>query len=270
MDKLKNKILLFFKESSSLEDFFNKIDSLTSEEKEKSADILLKIGNEFYFKSNWKIAIKFYEKALAIYKEFKDKKGESTCYNNIGAIYDDLGDYDKALDYYNRSLEISKAIGDRKGESTCYNNIGLIYDNLGEYAKALDYYNRSLEIRKAIGDRKGESRCYNNIGLIYYNLGENDKALDYYNRSLEIRKAIGDRRGEIITRINLGLLLATLKRFAEAENQAILAERKINELNLKDYPFGKEMMKFIEKIKNKKASEEDLKEFESLIKKLRT
>jgi len=74
MDKLINKIFLFLKESSSLEDFFNKIDSLTSEEKEKSADILLELGNKNYLKGDWKKAIKFYEKALAIYKEFKNKK----------------------------------------------------------------------------------------------------------------------------------------------------------------------------------------------------
>jgi len=110
---------LFLKESSSLEDFFNKIDTLTSEEKEKSADILLEVGNEIYLKGDWEKAIKFYEKALAIYKEFKNKKGESACYNNIGVIYYNLGDYEKALEYYNRSLAIDKDLKDRKVKSRC-------------------------------------------------------------------------------------------------------------------------------------------------------
>uniref|UniRef100_A0A7V6CMG6 Tetratricopeptide repeat protein n=1 Tax=candidate division WOR-3 bacterium TaxID=2052148 RepID=A0A7V6CMG6_UNCW3 len=93
--------LLFLKESSSLEDFFNKIDTLTLEEKEKSADILFEFGIENYLKGDWKKAIKFYEKALAIYKEFKNQKGESACYGNIGNIYSHLGEYEKALEYYN-------------------------------------------------------------------------------------------------------------------------------------------------------------------------
>jgi len=59
------------------------------------------LGNEIYLKGDWKKAIKFYEKALAIYKEFKNKKDESRCYNNICLIYSHLGEYEKALEYYN-------------------------------------------------------------------------------------------------------------------------------------------------------------------------
>lgn len=77
------------------------------------------MGNEIYLKGAWKKVIKFYEKALAIDKEFKNQKGESRCYTNIGVIYYNLGEYEKALEYYNRSLAIDKDLKDRKVKSRC-------------------------------------------------------------------------------------------------------------------------------------------------------
>ena len=34
--------------------------------------------------------------------------------NNIGAVYDDLGEKQKALDYYNQALPLRRAVGDRE------------------------------------------------------------------------------------------------------------------------------------------------------------
>jgi tetratricopeptide (TPR) repeat protein len=39
--------------------------------------------------------------------------GEATTLNNIGAVYDDLGDKRKALDYYEQALSLSFQVGDR-------------------------------------------------------------------------------------------------------------------------------------------------------------
>ncbi len=48
-------------------------------------------------------------------------------------------------------------MGDRRGEATTLNNIGLVYDALGEKQKALDFYNQALPILRAVGDRRGEA-----------------------------------------------------------------------------------------------------------------
>ncbi len=64
--------------------------------------------------------------------------------------------YAKALDYYQQSLAIEKQVGNEAGVGTTLNNIGLVYDNLGEYRKALDYYQQSLAIDKQLGDKSRE------------------------------------------------------------------------------------------------------------------
>ena len=83
--------------------------------------------------------------------------------NNIGAVYDALGEKQKALDFYNQALPILRAVGDRGVEATTLNNIGRVYDALGEKQKALDYYNQALPISRAVGDPYLEATILNNI-----------------------------------------------------------------------------------------------------------
>jgi len=120
-------------------------------------------------------------------------------------------------------------VGDRGGEAITLNNIGGVYDALGEKQKALDFYNQALPIRRAVGDRGGEATTLNNIGAgggeaitlnnigrVYDALGEKQKALDYYNQALPILRAVGDRGGEAITLNNIGILYRDTKKPLEA------------------------------------------------------
>lgn len=104
------------------------------------------------------------EEALKLYRSAGDRLQEAIILNNIGFVYTNLGEQQKALQYFNQSLPVSRAIGDRRWEATALNNIGIVYSNLGEQQKALDYYNQSLPLSRAVGDRSGEATTLNQIG----------------------------------------------------------------------------------------------------------
>ncbi len=164
------------------------------------------VGSVYDDLGQYSKALEYYEKSLEIRKKTGDVKGEGVSLNNIGLTYKNLGQYSKALEYYEKSLEIRKKIGDLKGEGTSLNNIGLVYDDLGQYTKALEYHEKSLEIKKKTGDINGEGTCLSNIGLAYKNLGQYTKALEYYEKSLEIKKKSGDVKGEGTSLNNIGLV----------------------------------------------------------------
>jgi tetratricopeptide (TPR) repeat protein len=63
-----------------------------------------------------------------------------------------------------QALAIFRAVGDRGSEATLLNNIGGVYSDLGEKQKALEYYTQALALRRAVGDRAGEATTLNNIG----------------------------------------------------------------------------------------------------------
>lgn len=63
-------------------------------------------------------SVKKYEESLPLYRAAGDHRGEATVVNNIGAVYDDLGEPQRALDNYQQALELYRAFGDRHGEAT--------------------------------------------------------------------------------------------------------------------------------------------------------
>ena len=58
-------------------------------------------------------------------------------------------------------------MGDRGGEATTLNNIGMVYDALGDKRKALDFYEQALPLsaRWATGGEKAVTRYNMGDGL---------------------------------------------------------------------------------------------------------
>uniref|UniRef100_UPI0026025A45 CHAT domain-containing protein n=1 Tax=uncultured Nostoc sp. TaxID=340711 RepID=UPI0026025A45 len=78
------------------------------------------------------------------------------------------------------------AVGDRSGEATTLNNIGLVYDDLGEKQKALDFYNQALPLWRAVGDRSGEAVTLGNIGVLFQSTNRPTEAITNLEQSLQI------------------------------------------------------------------------------------
>ena len=55
-----------------------------------------------------------------------------------------LGESLKAKEYVERALAITTKIGDRRGEASCYGNLGTVFKSLGQYDKAKEYYQKGL------------------------------------------------------------------------------------------------------------------------------
>jgi CHAT domain-containing protein len=168
-------------------------------------------------------ALKYYEQALVIRKEVGDKAGEGTTLSNIGGAYHHLGEYAQALKYYEQALVIAKQVGDKAGEGTTLNNIGGVYSNLGEYPQALKYYEQALVIHKEVGNRAMEGTTLNNIGGVYDGLGEYPQALKYYEQALVIHKEVGNRAMEGTTLSNIGLVYSNLGQYPNAEKTLFAA-----------------------------------------------
>ncbi|HEY5883587.1 MAG TPA: CHAT domain-containing tetratricopeptide repeat protein [Pyrinomonadaceae bacterium] len=157
-----------------------------------------------------------YKEALSLWRKVGDHQREALTLNRIGAIYEQLAEFQQALEYYNQALPLRRAVGDRQGEATTVHNIGAIYWRLGESLKALEYYNQALLIRRAVGDRQDLAFSFNVIGLAYNDLGKFPEALDYYTRSLALFSEMGHRRGEANLLANIGTTQQNLGNWQKA------------------------------------------------------
>ena len=185
--------------------------------KTQEGQVTYKLAELYRLQSKYKDAKGLYEKTLSITIEIGDRRGQSSCYGNLGIVNYSLGEYEKAETYQKNALVISKEIGDKQGEAACYGNLGSVYQSLGEYAKAETYQKNALVISKEIGDKQGEAACYRNLGGVYESLGEYGKAETYQKNALVISKEIGDKRGEAACYGNLGGVYESLGEYGMAK-----------------------------------------------------
>lgn len=75
----------------------------------------------------------------------KPNRRTTTTLSNIGGIYTQIKQPQKALEFYNSSLKISTAIGDRSGAAITLNNIGSVYRVLNQPAQAIAYFEKSVQ-----------------------------------------------------------------------------------------------------------------------------
>src|ERR1022692_4840968 len=172
---------------------------------------LHQIGSIYYNLGEPQKALDYYNQALTLRRAAGDGVGEVSTLNNIGNVYSGLGEQQKALDYYSQALPLLRAVGDRARQAAMLTNIGNVYADLGEKQKALDHFNQALPLARAVGGHAIESRMLNNIGVVYADLGEKQKALDYYNQALPLKPAVGDRAGEAGTLNNIGYVYWELR-----------------------------------------------------------
>lgn len=140
----------------------------------------------------------------------------SSALNNLGSTYNQQGDYKKALDFHVRSLAIKKEICYKQGIAVSLNNIGYVYLLQVNTAKALDYFHQSLKIREEIGDKRGVAGSLINLGTMYFHQEEMEKALNYYFKSIDILEEIDDQKRMAYAYINIGHILSAQNKTDEA------------------------------------------------------
>jgi len=190
------------------------------------------IGIIYHDQSNYEKALDYYKNSLNIKEELGDKRGMGAAYINIGLIHMSQGNFEKALEYFLKSLKIKEQIGDKRGMGTAYINIGLIHMSQGNFEKALEYSAKSLKIREELGDKYGMGYSYHNIGYVYYDQGNFEKALEYYAKSLKIREQIGDKRGMGYSYHNIGLVYKEQGNLKKALEYFLKAKKIRQQINV--------------------------------------
>ena len=74
-----------------------------------------------------------------------------------------LGKDAQALIYFQQAMIMLEAIGDKTSVGRLLNNMGAIYESLGQYGKALESYERALKIAREGGDKAGENTAMEGI-----------------------------------------------------------------------------------------------------------
>jgi CHAT domain-containing protein/Flp pilus assembly protein TadD len=148
-----------------------------------------------------------YQKARTNYNRALKINSTGPSLTGIGAVYDNIGQYKKALNSHKQALDFYRKNKDKRGEGGTLMNIGLVHLKRGEYQQALAHLQHALEIQCDIKETYEVGRNLSHIGVVYRNLGqyqENQGALEYLQKALAIRCKIADRSGIGETLTNIG------------------------------------------------------------------
>ena len=136
--------------------------------------------------------------------------------NNIGAVFYNKGEVNKAIDYYYEGLKLREASADKMGIAESLNNLGLVYKSQGNIEKAIENYQRSLKLYEEVKYLKGQATAIGNIGVLYASENKNDTALEYLFRGLKLQESTGNKRGIAEMQNNIGTILLKQNKSGEA------------------------------------------------------
>jgi len=178
-------------------------------------------GTSFYMLGNYARAIDYFYQSLRMKENLNDYRGIAATLNNIGMIYDEQGDKQRAIEHYTNAISNFNKIPERKMDDNqvlvaSYHNLGALYVEKKDYGKALEYFNETLRLtgeRKYLRER---AYTFSNMGHIYLDLKDRVKSREYFNKSFEIAKRIGDENGVIDALNNFSYLYFDQKNYTDA------------------------------------------------------
>lgn len=173
-------------------------------------------------------------KALEYFNNLNDTTGnKALCYNNVGNIYERMGEYDKAEEYYQQGMAILETIGEERMICNVKGNLGVIKMRKQEYAAALKYLLPVHAGFKKLKHDTGEVLTLAHLGHTYTGLRQYAKAMEYFLLVLKRAKNHDHKFAEAEAYRGLGNIYLTMEHIGAEEA-------------LKQYEKGMEIVKSID------------------------
>ncbi|MCM8792830.1 MAG: tetratricopeptide repeat protein [Candidatus Omnitrophica bacterium] len=225
---------------SKAEDFYQKALELSIKNKDKlnEADTLSRLAVYYVDKKNFEKAFSFLIQSSQINQEKKQERSflfNLACdYFNMGWIFSEMKDFEKAKEFYNKSKEIFMKLKEPQELSDYYFNMGEISRFEKRYQDALDYYQKGLEIDKKLSHYFNLSSDYQMLAELFWEMGKYLEAERYFQESLNLSQRIGNLPVLAEIYYDLGLFYKELNDLIRAKEYLIKAKALYAKMDLLD------------------------------------
>jgi predicted ATPase/class 3 adenylate cyclase/Tfp pilus assembly protein PilF len=163
--------------------------------------------------------VKECQKALTIYRQTDNRRGEGKVLCVLGGQHQTLGQMAQASGYFEAALAAAREVSDRKDEGMALANLGTLNQIKGEPVEALTYYEQALTIHREVGNRRNEGLTLGNLGTLEQFQRRYVQARRCFEQALLITREVGNRRFEGSVLGNLGALIYETGDLAAAEQK---------------------------------------------------
>ncbi len=166
------------------------------------ADGLVDLGNaldELENIDSSRLAVQYFQQALAIYRAEDDQPSIGLVCNNLGDGLKHLGQFDEAMKYLRESERIRQEMDDEPGLMETYNTLNDVLFRQGKTRESLEYIRRYADIADKIGNKNMRLSALKDFARAYAKLGDYAKAYEFQKQYNEERfKLMDDRRAQNI------------------------------------------------------------------------
>jgi tetratricopeptide (TPR) repeat protein len=146
------------------------------------------------------------DKALNLYRDFRNRQGEANVLVEVGASRQLTGDYPGAVQALDRALDISRSLGDRLGQANALRNLGFLLQATGDYSGAFGALDQALGLCRSLGDRQGEAQTLDRLGVVRQLTGDLPGAAEVLECALDIYTGLSHPLGQANALIELGTM----------------------------------------------------------------
>jgi len=158
----------------------------TNTNKKKKGEALRVIGLCDFQKGKLKEGLHYLESALEIMNSIQDRKNVAVIQLEIGLIQENIGNYELSKKNYLAVLNYWKSIENPFWLSNILNNLGVLYQMMGDYKEASYSFDQALKFSRSCGYTRMEAYILTGIGDVFSEIHEDDQAIQAYIAAEEI------------------------------------------------------------------------------------
>lgn len=175
------------------------------------------MADDYYNRGLYDSAIINYENSYHLANKLGLTEEKCSALKEIGGLYDLKGEYPKALEFLFKALSLAEENDYVELEGVINVNIGIVYFNLKNSDKAIFHYNQALEIGEVEKDTMLLIKALNNLGNVTMTLLNNPiKAEEFFNKSVDLSDKINFETAYMIGLNNLCQIYMNTGREAKA------------------------------------------------------
>ncbi len=194
------------------------------------------IGYLYQYLDEKSLALDYFSESLALDLE-KNKAnkvyvGDMVLLANIGNIYLEMGNYQKALNFFFEGLKSAEARQEPARMLRLYNQVVATYKKIDMWDRARIFAETAIQIGEKVPDAPEELLLtYKQLSDIYEHLGDYRQSLNYFKKFAWLSDSISLNR-QNVTRSQLNQLLSLDQK--ENEIRLLMVEQEIRDLALKE------------------------------------
>ncbi|GLB48409.1 hypothetical protein Y10_07770 [Neptunitalea sp. Y10] len=145
------------------------------------------LGTCYEKESDYLLALNHQEESLDLFESIHDQEGIAIVNENIGSIYEDLEQYEKARSYFVKSHTYFSKM-EPEASLNVLNNIGDTYRKTGDYKNGLYYTSQAKDLAVQYNDGHQLESAYRDLAKTYVLQNNFEEAYKYLQKSHQVKE----------------------------------------------------------------------------------